>query len=112
MNFEKQEITAGLVTEAMRQATLQKNLYLGSPKTRKVIVQELNEMKIATRLLFGGNLLWQPAFARTPRRIHGELKNTDLVINDTFWIGVWPGLTIPMLDYMIESLHKILRGSK
>jgi len=78
-----------------------------SPKSRNTIVQELNALKIATRLLFGGNLLRQPAFIGTPRRVYGELKNTDTVMNDTFWIGVWPGLTIPMLDYMIESIHKI-----
>ena len=83
-----------------------------SPKTRNEIVQRLNEMKIATRLLFGGNLLRQPAFAGTPRRVHGELTNTDIVMNDTFWIGVWPGLSIPMLDYMTESLHKILGRAK
>jgi len=81
------------------------------PKTRNEIVQALNERKIATRLLFGGNLLRQPAFAGTPRRVHGELNNTDIVMNDTFWIGVWPGLTVPMLDYMIESLHNILGRS-
>lgn len=80
----------------------------GGPKTRNQIVQELNDAKIATRLLFGGNLLRQPAFQGTPRRVIGDLTNTDVVMNDTFWIGVWPGLTIPMLDYMIESLHKIL----
>ena len=80
----------------------------GGPKTRNQIVQELNETKIATRLLFGGNLLRQPAFMGTPRRVVGELTNTDIVMNDTFWIGVWPGLTIPMLDYMISCLHKTL----
>lgn len=79
-----------------------------SPKTRNEIVQALNEVNIATRLLFGGNLLRQPAFAGTPRREFGELVNTDIVMNDTFWIGVWPGLSTPMLDYMIESLHTIL----
>ena len=77
-------------------------------KTRNQIVKELNEAKIATRLLFGGNLLRQPAFAGTQRRVFGELKNTDIIMNQTFWIGVWPGLTLPMLDYMIEALHKIL----
>ena len=82
------------------------------PKTRNEIVQELNRLHIATRLLFGGNLLRQPAFAETPRRVHGELTNTDIVMNDTFWVGVWPGLSIPMLDYVIESLHKILGAAK
>ena len=80
----------------------------GGPRTRNQIVQELNEAKIATRLLFGGNLLRQPAFIGTPRRVVGELINTDIVMTDTFWIGVWPGLTIPMLDYMIEQIHRIL----
>jgi len=83
-----------------------------SPKTRNQIVQELNEYKIGTRLLFGGNLLRQPAFANTPRRVEGDLKNTDTIMNDTFWIGVWPGLTIPMLDFVIEILHKILGKTK
>ena len=80
----------------------------GSPKNRNQIVQELNEKKIATRLLFGGNLLRQPAFMGTPRRVIGDLLNTDRVMNDTFWIGVWPGLTTEMLDYMIITLREIL----
>jgi CDP-6-deoxy-D-xylo-4-hexulose-3-dehydrase len=84
----------------------------GGPKTRNQIVQELNEANIATRLLFGGNLLRQPAFVGTPRRVMGELTNTDIVMNDTFWVGVWPGLTIPMLDYMIEQLHLILGANE
>ena len=88
--------------------TVRKN----SPLSRNQIVQALNENKIGTRLLFGGNLLRQPAFAGTPRRVEGDLANTDIVMNDTFWIGVWPGLTIPMLDYMIESIHKLLGVSK
>lgn len=81
-----------------------------SPKTRNQIVQELNEAKIGTRLLFGGNLLRQPAFIGTPRRVIGKLTNTDKIMNDTFWIGVWPGLSIPMLDYMIEKIHSIIGG--
>ena len=76
-------------------------------KSRNEIVKELNERKIATRLLFGGNLLRQPAFANTPRRIVGDLTNTDIVMNDTFWIGVWPGLTLEMLDYVIKTLKEI-----
>ena len=84
----------------------------GGPKTRNEIVQELNDAQIATRLLFGGNLLRQPAFIGTPRRVIGELTNTDVVMNDTFWIGVWPGLTLEMLDYVIGSLFKILGKSQ
>ena len=84
----------------------------GSPKSRNEITRALNEKKIGTRLLFGGNLLRQPAFVGTPRRVHGKLTNTDIIMADTFWIGVWPGLTIPMLDYVIESLYAILDVDK
>ena len=77
----------------------------GSPKTRNQIVQELNDKKIGTRLLFGGNLLRQPAFIGTPRRVIGNLENTDRIMKDTFWIGVWPGLSSQMLDYMIDTLN-------
>jgi CDP-6-deoxy-D-xylo-4-hexulose-3-dehydrase len=80
-----------------------------SPIGRNSIVKKLNDYKIGTRLLFGGNLLRQPAFQDSPRRIVGDLKNTDVVMNDTFWIGVWPGLTKSMLDFTIDSLNKILR---
>jgi CDP-6-deoxy-D-xylo-4-hexulose-3-dehydrase len=79
-----------------------------SPKTRNQIVQELNAKKIGTRLLFGGNLLRQPAFMGTKRRVIGDLKNTDRIMNDTFWIGVWPGLSLEMLDYMIKSIHNLV----
>ena len=78
-----------------------------SPVTRNDVVKNLNEMKIATRLLFAGNLLRQPGFIGTPRRVVGELVNTDTTMKDTFWIGVWPGLTTDMLDYVIESIYKI-----
>ena len=80
----------------------------GSPISRNTLVERLNEKKIGTRLLFGGNLLRQPAFAGTPRRVIGDLKNTDIVMTNTFWIGVWPGLTLKMIDYMIEQLHEML----
>ncbi len=84
----------------------------GAPKTRNQIVQELNELKIATRLLFAGNLLRQPAFIGTPRRVVGELPNTDVVMKDTFWIGVWPGLDLSMLDYMVDKLFEIFKVSR
>jgi CDP-6-deoxy-D-xylo-4-hexulose-3-dehydrase len=58
--------------------------------------------------LFGGNLLRQPAFIGTPQRVIGELVNTDQIMNDTFWIGVWPGLSLEMLDYVVSSIHDIL----
>ena len=78
------------------------------PISRNALVRKLNENKIGTRLLFGGNLLRQPAFKGTPRRVVGELKNTDLIMTNTFWVGVWPGLNTNMLDYIIENLTEVL----
>jgi len=83
-----------------------------SPKSRNEIVIALNEAKVATRLLFGGNLLRQPAFKDSHRRVVGELINTDVVMNDTFWIGVWPGLSLQMLEYVVETLTRIVKDSK
>jgi CDP-6-deoxy-D-xylo-4-hexulose-3-dehydrase len=80
-----------------------------APISRNDIVRKLNESKIGTRLLFGGNLLRQPAFIGTPRRVIGDLKNSDIAMNDTFWIGVWPGLNKQMLDYVIDQLHNCFK---
>ena len=81
-----------------------------SPISRNDLVKFLNDKKIGTRLLFGGNLLRQPAFIGTPRRIIGELNNSDIVMNDSFWIGVWPGLTEQMLDYVVECIQGLFRN--
>lgn len=83
-----------------------------SPICRNDLVRFLNEKKIGTRLLFGGNLLRQPAFIGTPRRVVSELTNSDIVMNNTFWIGVWPGLTEDMLNYVIETIHFVFKNKK
>lgn len=75
--------------------------------SRNDVVMKLNESNIGTRLLFGGNLLRQPAFKDTPRRVIGDLANTDKVMNDTFWLGVWPGLSIEMLDFVVQRMFEI-----
>ncbi len=75
----------------------------GAPFSRNQIVGYLEERKIATRLLFGGNLIRQPAYQNIPHRVVGPLTNTDIVMNLTFWIGVFPGLTPAMIDYILET---------
>ncbi len=72
---------------------------------RPELINFLDSRKIGTRLLFGGNLTKQPYFEGRDYRIQDDLKNTDLVMERAFWIGVYPGLQRPMLEYMIESLH-------
>jgi CDP-6-deoxy-D-xylo-4-hexulose-3-dehydrase len=65
----------------------------------------LDQHKIGTRLLFAGNLTRQPYMIGRNYRVSGELTNTDRVMNDTFWIGVYPGLTREMLDFAVEKLE-------
>jgi CDP-6-deoxy-D-xylo-4-hexulose-3-dehydrase len=77
--------------------------------TRDEIVRYLNENKIATRMLFGGNLLKQPAYKNIKYKIFGSLENTDLVMNNLFWIGVYPGLTYEMLKYMVKIIREFIK---
>ncbi len=69
------------------------------------LLQYLDQNKIGTRLLFAGNLTRQPYMKGRNFRISGELTNTDTVMNDTFWIGVYPGLSKEMLDFVISKLE-------
>jgi CDP-6-deoxy-D-xylo-4-hexulose-3-dehydrase len=66
------------------------------------LVRYLEKNKIMTRMLFGGNLTRQPAYEEVEYRVVGELKNTDLIMNNTFFIGVYPGITDEMIDYIIK----------
>lgn len=77
-----------------------------APFCRWDLVEYLEDHKIATRMLFGGNLLKQPAYAGIRYRVSGSLKNTDNVMNNLFWVGVYPGLTIEMLEYMIATFDR------
>lgn len=80
-----------------------------APFARTEIVRFLENRKIATRLLFGGNLVRQPAYQNIEKRVPVELKNSDFVMNNVFWIGVYPGLSDAMLAYMIESIDDFCR---
>jgi CDP-4-dehydro-6-deoxyglucose reductase, E1 len=75
---------------------------------RTDLINYLDQNKIATRLLFAGNLTRQPYMIGRRFRISGELTNTDIVMNRTFWLGVWPGLTTAHLDYVIDKLEEFL----
>ena len=76
---------------------------------RADLVRFLEGRKIATRVLFGGNLVRQPAYAGRAFRVIGDLGNSDQVMRGTLWIGTWPGLTAPMLRWMVESLRAFCR---
>jgi CDP-6-deoxy-D-xylo-4-hexulose-3-dehydrase len=73
---------------------------------RTDLINCLDQNKIATRLLFAGNLTRQPYMIGRNFRVSGELKNTDIVMNQTFWLGVWPGLTKEQLDYVVDKLEE------
>ena len=82
-----------------------------APFTRNDLVQFLEQRKIGTRLLFGGNLIRQPAYSDKKYRVVDNLINTDKALHDTFWIGVYPGLTKQMLDFIISSIHDFIKHS-
>ncbi len=77
---------------------------------RNALVRFLEGRKIATRLLFGGNLTRQPAYRDREFRVVGDLARTDQVMRGTLWIGCYPGLTREMLDYVGDSIHAFVRG--
>jgi len=77
---------------------------------REQLTAFLESRKIATRLLFAGNVTRQPYFKDVPYRVVGSLENTDRVMNGTFWVGVYPGLTEEMIAYMVEQFDAFFRG--
>jgi CDP-6-deoxy-D-xylo-4-hexulose-3-dehydrase len=77
----------------------------GSGISRDELVQFLNARQIGTRLLFGGNLIRQPAFQDAPMRLGSPLNNTDYILENTFWVGVWPGLKESQIAFMAETIH-------
>ncbi len=79
------------------------------PFSRDDVLRYLESYKIATRLLFGGNLLRQPAYQNIQYRKIGDLSNSDFVMNQVLWMGVWPGLTEEMLSFVIETLHRMVK---
>ncbi len=83
-----------------------------APFTRDQMTRALEAKKIGTRLLFAGNLTRQPAYEGWEYRVVGELTNTDYVMNNVFWIGVFPGLTEEMLDFMVQTVAEFVGQAK
>jgi CDP-6-deoxy-D-xylo-4-hexulose-3-dehydrase len=82
----------------------------GAPFTRDEIVRSLNASKIGTRLLFAGNLTRQPYMKGRNFRVHGELTNSDKVMRDSFWVGLYPGLSPEHIGYMLDTIRAFARG--
>ena len=83
-----------------------------APFTRNELVQYLDKQKIGTRLLFGGNLLRQPAYKDIVHRVVGGSSETDRVMNGTFWVGIYPGLTREHLDFIASSIAQVATSSR
>jgi CDP-6-deoxy-D-xylo-4-hexulose-3-dehydrase len=87
-----------------------------APFTRRDFAQHLDAAKIGNRMLFGGNLVRQPAFVSLRKqqpgafRVVGDLTGADRIMNEAVFIGAYPGLTEAMLDYMIETIRKFVRS--
>jgi CDP-6-deoxy-D-xylo-4-hexulose-3-dehydrase len=79
-----------------------------APFSRDQLTRHLESNKIGTRLVFAGNLLRQPAYEGYEHRVVGDLKNTDFVMNQVFWIGVYPGLTKEMLDFIAKVMTEFV----
>ena len=83
-----------------------------APFTRDQLTRHFDVKKIGTRLMFAGNLLRQPAYQAIEHRVVGSMKNTDYVMNQVFWLGVFPGLTEDMLDYIAETAREFVDLAK
>lgn len=80
----------------------------GHHVNRESLLKFLETRKIGTRLMFAGNIMKQPAYRNVDFRVVGDLTNTDIVMNQSFWVGVYPGLTETMLDYIADSIKEFM----
>lgn len=81
------------------------------PVDREALMRFLDSRKIGTRLIFAGNLMKQPAYRHVDFRVVGDMRNTDIVMNRAFWVGVYPGLTPEMLDFIADSIIEFVEGA-
>ena len=78
-----------------------------APIGRDTLVQALNDRKIGTRLLFGGNLIHQPAYAEIEKRVIGSLPNADTIMRNVFWVGTYPGLGPDQMGYIARTIVEL-----
>jgi len=83
-----------------------------APFSRGDLIRCLEANRIATRLLFGGNLVRQPAYVEAKNRIVGDLRNADFVMSNVFWVGVYPGLTPAMLDFVAATIIGFVQSAR
>jgi len=84
----------------------------GAPFTRDQLTRALEARKIGTRNVFAGNLVRQPAYEGLEYRVIGELKNTDFVMNNVFWLGVYQGLSTEMLEFVVATIMDFINNAK
>ncbi|PDP87093.1 lipopolysaccharide biosynthesis protein RfbH [Glycomyces fuscus] len=81
-----------------------------APFDRAELVHFLESRRIGTRLLFAGNLTRHPAYLDRPHRVSGDLENSDIATERTFWTGIYPGLTDEMIDYVVSSITEFVKA--
>ncbi|CAO6130776.1 WecE Predicted pyridoxal phosphate-dependent enzyme apparently involved in regulation of cell wall biogenesis [Candidatus Pelagibacterales bacterium] len=84
----------------------------GSFETRNALINHLNSKKIGTRLMFSGNVIKQPYMKNIKYRVHRNLKNSDFVMNSTFWVGIYPGLDKEKIDYVGEEIKNFFKKNE
>lgn len=84
----------------------------GSFETRNALINHLNSKKIGTRLMFSGNVTKQPYMKNIKYRVHRNLKNSDFVMNSTFWVGIYPGLDKEKIDYVGEEINNFFKKNE
>jgi CDP-6-deoxy-D-xylo-4-hexulose-3-dehydrase len=77
-----------------------------APFSRRELIAHLESQKIATRLLFAGNLTRQPAYDKSTFRVASSLENTDRIMNNALWIGIYPALTEEMLEFTAQNINE------
>jgi CDP-6-deoxy-D-xylo-4-hexulose-3-dehydrase len=83
-----------------------------APFTRDALIRELDAKRIGTRLLFGGNLIRQPAYQHSKYRVVSDLNRTDYIMRSVFWLGIFPGITETMLDFVGDTIGVFVAAQK